>query len=53
MQKIPALLINKFNGSFRASQASPSFRTESNDKQSISITYHTSMSMSKHLDFKH
>ena len=39
MQKIPALLIKRCNGSFRSSHASPSFRTDSKDKQSSSITY--------------
>ncbi len=38
MQKIPALLISTLRGIFRASQASPNFRTESSDSKSTSIT---------------
>lgn len=38
MQNMPALLINKLSGSFRASQVAASFRTEANDRQSSSIT---------------
>lgn len=39
MQNIPALLISRFSGSFRASQVSPSVRTDCKERQSSSITY--------------